>query len=250
MSNVDFVPEEYKTRKESNRANIICLFLFMVIMGGIAATFSVIKVRQKAVQRDLDIVTKKMDQAEQQIKQLEMIADRRSRMMKTADLAGSLMEPIPRSILLACLTNNLPPSASLIEIKLETDEKTKSVPLTEEELKEIAKSKDKKKNKQTVKTITVTENLIEIQGLATTDIDVANYIASLTDSILLVGVGLVESKEFDVEGIKYRQFKLCALLNNDVELTKEDIDKIRSKNKRDPLNVENKGNFLSRFLKG
>ncbi len=224
MNNVDFVPEEYVNQRESNRANIVCLFLFVVIMGGIAATFSIIKVRQKAVEKDLAIVTKKMNDAKQQIAQLEQLNAERKVMMKTAVMTAELIETVPRSVLLACLTNNLPSSASLIELKIEGKDRTvvTSVPAKE--------SKDKTK-KAVVQTTTVTDTLIEIQGLATTDIDVANYIAALTNSILLEKVGLVESREFDIEGIKYRQFKLNAMLKKEIQLTKEDVERIRNKSK-------------------
>ncbi|MCK4999885.1 MAG: PilN domain-containing protein [Anaerohalosphaera sp.] len=224
MNNVDFVPEEYVNQRESNRANIVCLFLFVVIMGGIAATFCIIKVRQKAVEKDLAIVTKKMNDAKQQIAQLEQLNAERKVMMKTAVMTAELIETVPRSVLLACLTNNLPSSASLIELKIEGKDRTvvTSVPAKE--------SKDKTK-KAVVQTTTVTDTLIEIQGLATTDIDVANYIAALTNSILLEKVGLVESREFDIEGIKYRQFKLNAMLKKEIQLTKEDVERIRNKSK-------------------
>jgi len=234
MSNVDFVPEEYLNQKESNRTNIMCLFLFIVIMGGIVATFSIIKIRQKAVQKDLAAVTKKMDDAKQQITQLEQLSERRKTMMKTAVMTSELIDPVPRSVLLACLTNNLPASASLIELKVEGKDRKVVIPTVEvaKDGKEDTKSKSKSKaKKKVVETITVTDVLIEIEGLATSDIDVANYIAALTDSILLQNVGLVESKEHEIEDIKYRQFKLNAMLRDKVHLTKDDVDMIRNKSK-------------------
>lgn len=42
-------------------------------------------------------------------------------------------------------------------------------------------------------------------------------------------MALVESKEKKIDDTAFRQFKLTAMLNREVHLTKEDIDEIRAK---------------------
>jgi hypothetical protein len=42
-------------------------------------------------------------------------------------------------------------------------------------------------------------------------------------------VALVESKEHSIEDTTFRQFKLKAMLREDVHLTKDDVEKIRTK---------------------
>ena len=59
------------------------------------------------------------------------------------------------------------------------------------------------------------------------DIQVAGFISRLNDAILFDQVSLVESKEVEVEKIKYREFHLKAVIKPDLALTKEDIDNIR-----------------------
>jgi hypothetical protein len=51
----------------------------------------------------------------------------------------------------------------------------------------------------------------------------------LNDAILFDDVSLVESKEIEIEKIKYRQFQLKAVIRPDLALTKENIDEIREK---------------------
>lgn len=68
-----------------------------------------------------------------------------------------------------------------------------------------------------------------IQGLAPSDIEVANYIANLNESILFDQVQLVQSEERDVEGIKFREFRLAARIRPELKLTRKDIEEIRKK---------------------
>ena len=70
---------------------------------------------------------------------------------------------------------------------------------------------------------------MEIEGLAPSDLQVAAYIEHLGNSLLLDNVALVESKEKKVENTTFRQFKLTAMLSQEVHLTKEDVDQIRAK---------------------
>ncbi|AQT69574.1 hypothetical protein STSP2_02767 [Anaerohalosphaera lusitana] len=230
MANIDFVPTDYIEQKESSRANLLCLVLFAAIMGGVIATFSIIKVRQKAVSADLEEINSKLVTAQKQIAQLEEISTKKKSMMKTAVMTAELIEPVPKSVLLACLTNNLPSSVSLLELEVEAEEVTVKQAASAKESK-TQYQKAAKKAKAKAKTIVkkVINNKLEITGVAPSDIEVANYIASLTDSILLDRVGLVESKEYQLDGINYRQFRLNARIKPDLKLSKEDIDTIRLK---------------------
>lgn len=75
------------------------------------------------------------------------------------------------------------------------------------------------------------ETHIEIEGIAPSDLQVASYIERLSNSSLLDNVALVESKEHKVEDSTFRQFKLTAMLTNDVHLTRDDVETIRVKAK-------------------
>lgn len=228
MTKIDFVPDDYVQQRESSRANMICLILFAAIMGGIGATFTVIKMRQKDVQDDLNVLNQKMQKAQQQITQLEQLTNKRKTMMKTAVMTAELIEPVPRSVLLACMTNNLPSSVSLIELKVDTEEIKVAAPAVKKK-SQFDKASAEAAEKEVVIQKPIIMTTIEVEGIAPSDIDVAKYIAALTESILLEGVGLVESKELEVEGIKFRQFKLNASLKQDLEVTQEDIENIRNK---------------------
>jgi Tfp pilus assembly protein PilN len=85
------------------------------------------------------------------------------------------------------------------------------------------------KDKAPVEVRTVIQTLLEIEGIAHSDIEVASYIANLSESVLLDNVQLVQSKEQNIGGVPFRQFRLRTQLKQNLTLTKEDINSIRKK---------------------
>lgn len=227
MSNVDFVPTDYKQQRESNRANFLYLVLFSIVMAAIGVTFSIIKVRQGAVESELNAVITKMSQAHDSITQLEDLKNKSKTMMKTMVLTAELLEPVPRSVILAALTNNLPGGVSLIEMSLKEKETTAAAtaPVTKGKYQAVG-TKTETVAEQPAKS---TETDIEIVGIAPSDIEVANFISRLSDSMLLENVSLVESKEHKIEETRFREFRLQAKLKGNLVLTKDDMKRIRQK---------------------
>ena len=221
MSRVDFVPEEYIQQRESGKANFMYLLLFGAMMCGIGVTFTIIKMRQKAVATELAIVNAKMAEAGEQIAQIEELKTKGKEVMKTMVMTSGLVEKVPRSIVLACLTNNMPTGVSLLEFKLEEKEITLKTP------KPAANTAGAAAAAAAAPPQMITSTMVNISGIAPSDIGVANYIARLSESILLDKVALVESKERKVEDLKFRQFKLNAYIRGDIILTKDDISHIR-----------------------
>jgi len=229
MSNIDFVPNDYVQQRESNRINFMCLVFFGVLMGAIGITFSVIKVRQKAVAAELWSVNNRMANVQQQIAQLDELKIKSKAMLKTMVMTSELLEPIPKSIILACLTNNLPAGVSLLELRLKQEEKEIIIQVENISQFETA-SANASENEPAVIKEKISEITIEIGGIAPSDIEVANYIAKLNESVLLDDVLLVESREHNVEKSRFREFKLEAIVR-DIQLTHDDVTAIKKKGK-------------------
>jgi Tfp pilus assembly protein PilN len=201
------------------------IFLFVFVMAGLTGCFVTIKIRQKACQSQEKIVNEKMAKTHQAIAKFEKLQAKRKNMMKTALMTAELIEPVPRSILLASLTNDLPKGASLVNLSL-----------VQKEPKKAAKAKPKSKFEATAnkKAVVVSKEQlfdtnINIEGVAPSDLQVATYIKRLTDSMLFDNVSLVESKEWKMDDVSFRQFKLKTMLKKGVHLTSEDIEEIKMK---------------------
>jgi hypothetical protein len=237
MVNINFVPDDYAQSNESRRTNFIYLVLFGVVMIALGGSFVSIKIRQRACYTSEELINSRMTEVKEAINQFEDLQARKRDMMKTAITTMELLEPVPRSILLASLTNNLPEGVSLSEVDLiqkqmkqnPTVARTSKFQSTQGQNTNGSQQNGKSQNQASENPEKLLETYIDIGGLAPSDLQVASYIEHLSSSILLDNVALVESKEFKIEDNTLRQFKLSAMLRKNVQLSKEDIEGIKNK---------------------
>lgn len=230
MGTINFVPNDYIQQRQSSRANLMYLMLLMAMLGAIGITFGFIKMRQRAVNKEMVALNARMTRATEQIAQLEELKAKGQTMLKTMVMTAELLEPVPRSVILAGLTNNLPSGVSLVEVSLDEKEfKVAASPSPAGKSKPANQYQAKTAQNKPQETQRRVETNVELAGLAPSDIEVAEYIASLNHSIMLDQVELVESKERVMDDVKFREFKLRAMLKPNLTLTKEDIDAIRKK---------------------
>jgi Fimbrial assembly protein (PilN) len=232
MSNINFVPDDYVQSNESRRANLMCLVLFSVVMAALGGSFVTIKIRQKACGAEESLVNAKMARMQEAIQKFEELQVRRKEMMKTALTTAELLEPVPRSVLLASLTNNLPAGVSLVDLTvLQKDPGASKGGRNRKSSGNRYKTAQRSSDGKSDAKLSAEQRLVthmDIQGMAPSDLQVADYIERLGNSILLDHIALVESAEKVVDGTSFRHFKLTAMLAREVHLTKEDIDEIRS----------------------
>lgn len=230
MSNINFVPDDYIQSNESRRANLMCLVLFSVVMAALGGSSVAIRIRQRACGAQEALVNAKMAQMEESIKKFEELQTKRKEMMRTALTTAELLEPVPRSVLLASLTNSLPPGVSLIKLDMIQKEGPKPAPGAAPAKTNYEAALDKGGDLGGVLSAEKSlETRMEIEGLAPSDLQVAAYIEHLSNSLLLNNVALVESKEKKVGDAPFRDFKLTAMLRKEVHLTKQDVDQIRAR---------------------
>jgi Tfp pilus assembly protein PilN len=230
MSNINFVPDDYIQSNESRRANLMCLVMFAVVMAALGGSSVAIRVRQRACSAQEALVNTKMAQMEESIKKFEELQTKRKEMMRTALTTAELLEPVPRSVLLASLTNNLPPGVSLVKLDMIQKEAPRSAAGQAARTKyEAAQGQGHGEPEVGLSTEKMLETRMEIEGIAPSDLQVAAYIEHLGRSLLLDNVALVESREKKIGDTSFRDFKLTAMLSKEVHLTKEDVDRIRTK---------------------
>jgi len=231
MLNINFVPDDYIQSSESRRTNLMYLVLFAIVMAALGGSFVTIKIRQRALNTKEKLVKAKLSHAQEAIKQFEQLQTKRKAMMKTALTTAELLEPVPRSVLLASLTNNLPAGVSLLRLKIAQKEPKRTGPVATTSKYKKAQVDKTAAAEQSISREKLLETHIDIEGIAPSDRQVAAYIESLSSSSLLDHVALIESKEHIVEGMALRRFRLTALLGKDIHLTKEDVERIRSRGK-------------------
>lgn len=230
MLNINFVPDDYVQNNESRRTNLMYLVLFGVVMAALCGSFMTIKIRQGALNSKERLVNTKLSRAKEVMNQFEELQTKRKATIKAALTTAELLEPVPKSILLASLTNNLPTGVSLLRLNL-VQKEPKKIPGQQAATNKYKAAQAKKTTagQLDVSREKSLDTHIDIEGIAPSDLQVAAYIERLSSSTLLDNVALVESKEQKVEDTPFRQFKLAAMLRKDIHLTTEDIERIRLK---------------------
>jgi Tfp pilus assembly protein PilN len=234
MLNINFVPDDYVQNNESRRTNLMYLVLFVIVMVSLGGTFATIKMRQSALDAEEALVNDKLARAQEAILQFEQLQTRRKEMMKTALTTAELIESVPRSVLLASMTNDLPQGVSLLRLKLIQKEPKKSsstVQISNYQKAQAGLGEQISANISREKSL---ETHINIEGVAPSDRQVASYIQSLSASAMLDSVALVESKEHKIEDTVFRRFKLSAMLSKEIHLSKEDMQKIKTAHQNAP----------------
>ena len=211
MSTINLLPEDYLENRARRRILAMCMVLFVIEVGCVVGAWFVTERKQaRAVE-----VSRRVDEsyadAAQQIARLQQLEVQKKTMLHKAEVADALVERVPRSALLAVLTNALPPGASLTQIKLET-QRSLVLPRTVKDDKPAAKNDDKKtrltsepRQESPVAPSTVA---LEVKGLAATDMEVARFIAELARCPLIRSVDLGYSQQRSLAGDSLREFQV------------------------------------------
>jgi Tfp pilus assembly protein PilN len=227
---INFLPEDYLERRAQRRTNIVCLFLFVLVMTGVVGAYVVTQGHKKAKDMESAQVGKELQAMHESLKQVDALETKKKQMEEKAAVSAMLIEPVPRSLLLAIITNHMPEGVSLTDYKLATKE---IVDKNAEAAKKTA-ARDKKSRlsgagaaETAEPSCPQTQTLIELTGLAQNDIQVANFIANLNRSKLLGQVDLGMSKEYKISEETLRQFKLNVILPPGSRAGYEDVQLAR-----------------------
>ena len=117
-----FLPEDFVVETRERRTGLLAVVLFPVMILAVFAAFLVTN-RQwtevRAAQASVDQETERVAREISEMKSLEKI---RAQMDAKAELARGLLEPVPRSVLLAVLTNTMPSNVALASFELRTEQ--------------------------------------------------------------------------------------------------------------------------------
>lgn len=220
-NDLSFLPEDYVERRKEQRTNLICLSLFGVVLIGVAAAYLVTTRNRSEIRGLREQVNASYAEAGRRIEQLEKLQQQKQQMLRKAQVTATLVEKVPRTFLLADLINRMPQQLSLLEAKM-TSTLAKSpiisvvVDPKKSAMANAAKGKKSEEEPPPPKHV-VTLTLL---GVAPTDVQVAQYMSSLSRSALFSDVSLIYSEETKIDQTSMRKFR--------VEMTVADQADIRT----------------------
>jgi len=217
-SELSFLPDDYLARKAQRRTNVICASLFLVVMAAIGSAFSITEQTVKTVEKEHASIERQYTEAAKRISLVQQMQEKQRRMAHQAELTSTLLEKVPRSFVLAEITNSMPAGVSLLDLSLTSKKKvvaSNKEPKTAFDKKQAQIEAKKKKGTETARAQAPTtyDVTIQLTGMASTDVQVASFINKLNQSKYLRDVNLVITDQFNHEDEKLRRFTIEATLD-------------------------------------
>ncbi len=230
-----FLPEDYVAQAAERRTNLVSLVLFGVVMTAVFGAFLVTNQQWTQVRREQMRIHTETQQAAGDIRKMRDLDEKREQMVEKADLAMTLIEPVPRSVLLAMLVNAMPERLSLLDFDLKSQEirvpkrsaekepekkPAASAPKVAGRAKTKSEADAASKTQKETPKVEPTRYLIAISmtGVAPTDLDVSRYMNALAAIPVFRGVQLVTTEEKEVDGMIVRQFRISMRIEPDADL--------------------------------
>jgi Tfp pilus assembly protein PilN len=216
MSLINLLPDDYIRRRQHQRANALCLTLFLIVMLGLGAAVLVSERSTRYTRQVAEMVEAAYADATKLIEQLQELEGQKQKMLQKAERTASLLERVPRSTLLAIVTNAMPEEVSLTRFQLipkqiiaRADAGAAGDPDSK-----FQRIQAQRNDLQTTQILT-----IEVDGLTATDVEVAHFIANLNRNPLLTGVDLVYSQEKkSVGSATIREFQVRMEVKQNVDV--------------------------------
>jgi len=217
---LSFLPDDYLARKAIRRTNVIFAILFVITVSAAGAAFTYAKKGVKIAREANDIARNDKAQAARPIEQFQKLQEKQRTMAMQAELTSSLIEKVPRSFLLAELTNSLPMGVSLVDMNLESRKRSAPPPAPKStfETKSAAAAGAPPVNPKSQVQPIVYDVTMKVTGMASNDVQVAQFITKLNASKLLKDVNLLISDEFKSGDDKLRKFQIEMTLNPSAEI--------------------------------
>ncbi len=215
-----FLPAEYVKGKSQLRANIIALFLFVLVLAGVVGAFVVNHQRWRRVNVEQEMVAAAFEEEAAKIDQLKSLEGQRVELIERAEVVTALKDRVPRSVLIGEIVRSIPEGLTLTVLNLEgervrvvlpkpdpKDTKTRTL-----KGKNVGKGKDAKDTKPAKVLPPRFKFSLAAEGIAVDNDDVADFLASIKASPLFGDVELQYINETTIDKQKYRKFKVTMIL--------------------------------------
>lgn len=222
-----FLPEEYVRSKGQSRANIVGLGLFGIVLIAVVGAFVLNHQRQVKLAQEVKTIRVEFEAEASKIEQLRVLEKRREELLESAEVVAALIEPVPRSVLMAELLRDLPTGLALSSVGVDAERIKPPAPSATPATAAKVQTRSIASGQQASGDKAVKERVLPprfrytmtVDGLAELNNEVADYLASLKRSPLLRDVELVYISETKVDDQALRKFRITAEVRRDADAT-------------------------------
>lgn len=193
---LSFLPEDYLEQKYARRAMMLCALLLVIVGTSVFFWWQARSKQHARIVAEFNDVNNNYVEAARKIEQVKRMHEQQREVVHHAELAASLVERVPRSNMLAEITNSLPTGVSLIDLAMTSTPRTgpavaptSSYALMKAQLeKQNALGLGTKPSEFDIK--------LKITGIAHDDIQVAQLISRLSHDPMFQDVNLIVSDNY------------------------------------------------------
>jgi Tfp pilus assembly protein PilN len=230
---LSFLPEDYLEQKYTRRANVVCVLLFLLTGGGIAAGWNWMRGSNTRIEATFAEVDAKYTDAARKIEQVKKMHEKQRDVVHHAELAASLVEKVPRSNILAEITNALPTGVSLLDLSMRSQlRQGGSASTAAPAANSFAQHKAAIEGQNQPAPPPQVDVKINITGIAADDVQVAQLMGRLGKSALFQKVNLIISDVYTPagsptdsskgdKGPKLRRWQIDMMLNPQAEVRED-----------------------------
>lgn len=232
-SSASMLPEDYVQAQAEHRANFITVLMFSVVMFCVVSAFLITTRRWESVRLEQERINMEYAAEAAKLQQLEQIRERRIQLVQKGEIVHALIEPVPRSVLLADLSARLPRGVSLTLVELEGKRIAQVAAaqaagqvrtLSQGTSVNAGNASDKAKRPEIIPPRF--DFNMTIEGVSPTNQAIADYMSGLQQSELLTGVELELIQQTMVEDLPMRKFKILAKLREGAHAEMLDIEQL------------------------
>ena len=219
MGHEDFLPPEYVEHRADRRTQALGLGLFLIVIAAVLLAFLAKRSDWQRVSAIRDQVTTRYEEAGQEVAVIAALEERQRRIHERARVAASLVERLPRSVLLSEFINRMPPGLGLLEYDLHTVQIKAAAPKTADGRNSRAgRAKKRPAEVDAPLQAPTYRTVVSMLGFAPTDLQVSEFLAELNGHSLFEDVVLQFSEETDMNGMIVRQFRVTCALGPDADI--------------------------------
>jgi Tfp pilus assembly protein PilN len=191
---LSFLPEQYLEKKKRRRTDLLCLSLFGVVLAGVGGAGFLKHGALTAAESEAARVSQEHVEAARLIEQVRQLRQRQDEMARQAELSASLLEKVPRSYLLAALTNGLPDPDRMALSDVELNAKQSTRPVAPSGGTALSKRKGGDTEAAVAPEPLRYDVTLRLSGVATDHGQVSDYMTKLKALDLFSGISDVETK--------------------------------------------------------
>ncbi|HSU66766.1 MAG TPA: PilN domain-containing protein [Tepidisphaeraceae bacterium] len=222
---LSFLPEDYLEQKYKRRVNTLCVLLVLAVGSGLVAAFHFKNKDHKKIVAEFNDVNNAYVDAARKIEQVKKMQAQQRELFQHAEITASLKERVPRSNMLAELTNALPVGVSLLDMGMTSAPRQSAAPVANSSFAQhAAQIQGQQRSESAGAQAQQFDVRLKLTGVARDDIQVAQLISRLSHNPMFQEVNLVVSESFSQgrpDGNKaaaLRRWQLDMMLNPHAEV--------------------------------